>query len=148
MVEWEEILSREVGKDRKVELPEELVEYFVEDGMDDSVFWNFEQNARFLVLSKRPLSKDEYQPVKRSKIYDEKGIRKIRPPDTFSDSMLSKFWDGNELYYLLRDDMMEDDFSLYLLTKTEVLELLPGQAEAGSDLRQRIMSTPGFLRSK
>jgi hypothetical protein len=137
-----------VGDDRKVELPEELVGYFVEDGIDDSVFWNFERNAQFLVLSKRPLAKDEYQPVTRSKIYDENGVRKIRPPNTFSDSMLSKFWNGNELYYLLHDDMLKEDFSLYLLTKSEVLELLPGQADGGNNLRQRIMSTPGFLRSK
>ena len=147
MADTELILSREVGDDRKIELPEELVEYFQQKGMYDSVYWNYEKNAMFLVLSKDPLSKDEYQPVTRSKIYDENGIRKIRPPADFSDSMLTKFFNGNELFYLLHNEMVKDQFSLYLLTASEVMKLLPGDTNVDDDLKQRIMSTPGFLRS-
>ncbi|AZH26688.1 hypothetical protein [Haloplanus aerogenes] len=146
--EWEEIASRTIRDNRKVRTPDWFVELFAVDGMDDSVFWNYEKNSKYIVLSDRPLSKSQYQPVTRTLIYNEGGYRKIRPPGDFSEVLLSKFFEGNELFYLLHRDMRGEDnpTSVYLLTRREVLDLLPN-GNPDSDLKSKILSTPGLLPS-
>jgi hypothetical protein len=146
---WERIASRSVGEDRKIRIPDNIVEWFVVEGKDDSVFWNYERNSKYLILSDRPLSDPEYQPLKPSKIYNEGGYRKVRPPSHFSKSILSKFYEGNELFYLAHEDMVSDEgrTSVYLLTQAEVREILPQTADADSDLQSKLMSTPGVLPS-
>lgn len=146
--EWEEIASRTVRDNRKIRTPDWLVELFAVEGMDDSVFWNYEKNSKYIILSDRPLSKSQYQPVTRTLIYNEGGYRKIRPPGDFSEVLLSKFFEGNELFYLLHRDMRGGDgpASVYLLTRREVLDLLPN-GDPDSDLKDKILSTPGLLPS-
>jgi len=147
--EWKEIAARTVKGDRKVRIPEEFVELFATDGVEESVFWNYEKNSKYIILSTRPLSKGQYQPVTRTSIYDEGGYRKIRPPSNFSKAILSKFFEGNKLFYLLHEDMIdgEGSTSVYLLTRKEVLELLPKDDRGDSDLKSKILSTPRLLPS-
>ena len=147
--EWERIASRPVGKNRKIRMPDDMVEWFVVEGKDDSVFWNYEKNSKYAILSDRPLSDPEYQPLKPSKIYDEGGYRKVRPPDDFSEVILSKFYKGNELFYLAHEEMVSEDgrTSVYLLTQREVREILPQTGDADSGLQSKLMSTPGVLPS-
>lgn len=146
--EWEEIASRTVRDNRKVRTPDWFVELFAVEGMEDSVFWNYEKNSKYIILSDRPLAKSQYQPVARTSIYNEGGYRKIRPPGDFSEVLLSKFFEGNELFYLFHRDMRGRDCptSVYLLTRREVMDLLPG-GDPNSDLRDEILSTPGLLHS-
>lgn len=148
--EWSTIVSREVGEDRKLRLPGELVDLFDEDGMDLSVFWNYEKNTQYLVLSTRPLNRENYQPVTRTKVYDEGGYKKIRPPSVLSDVILSNFQRGTELFYLAYEAMTDGDGtqSVFLLTRSQVLQLLPDEAvESDQELETQILKTPGFIPS-
>lgn len=146
--EWETIASRRVETNRKVKMPPEFVTVFEEPDLEASVFWNYERHSRYLVLSTRPLTRDNYQPVERTKIYTEGKHSKIRPPDVLSDVILSTFQEGTELFYLASQEMTRADGiqSVYLLTRNQLLTLLPEDATStDSSLKQAVLTTPGFL---
>ena len=148
--DWRDIATGKVGSDRKVKIPEKFVSLFEAGEMDDSVFWNYEKHSNYIVLSNRPLTDDNYQPVSRSKIFDENGHRKIRPKDHFPDELLSHFYHGNKLYYMAYEEMVDEDglISVFLLTEDQVIRLLPGQDSSDvEDIQTRVLSTPGFMPS-
>ena len=122
-----------------------------------SVFWNYEQNAGFAVLSKESLQKPTYVDVARSKIYDvkagEPGQGRLRPPTELDGVLRSKFTEGSQFYYLAYDSMEESDNpTTYLLSHDQFTSLLPTGMQDSiatgfetEDFQEALFELPAFL---
>lgn len=157
---WYTIASREVGSDRRVRIPDDVrkvVAYETQNNRE-FVWWNYEKHSNYMVVSNEPLTKDNYEDVDYRIVYRDGEYEKIRPPDVkhgFPEVLLTHFYEGNELFYLIYEEMARDDDirSSFLLTKSQVLQLLPEEAKEREgidddpDLTKKILDAPGFFPS-
>lgn len=152
---WHTIAASEAKSDYNVPVPETVRES-VGFTVGSMVWWNYEKHARFAVVSDSKFERDNYEPVDFRRVYGPEGYEKIRPPvktsedkPDFPEDILSNFSEGTELFFLLYEDMVQNEKkSAFLLTRSQVIKLLPKEAgEDGTDLEKRIMNTPGFLPS-
>jgi len=153
---WRHAVQETVQANRYVPLPEEVRSVVgVDHPLDGpSVYWNYERNSNYVVLSERGLNRPSYVDVGRYKVYgaDGEGQVRIRPPDRLAEVLASNFAEGSRVMYLAYDEMVEDDnAAVYLLSTGQLLDLLPDGAsesvagDGGDDLRQAILRQPGFL---
>ncbi len=153
---WQHAIQATVQANRYVPLPPEVRAVVEVDHPLDgsSVFWNYDRNANYVVLSERSLHGPEYVDVGRFKVYgaDAEGQARIRPPDRLNEVLRSNFVEGSRVMYLAYEAMTDgDNGSVYLLTTAQLLDLLPesatgpAAADGGDGLREAIFRTPGFL---
>jgi hypothetical protein len=147
---WETVVTREVGSDRRLPVPERILSVLVgADPSDDArVFWSVAHDDDYLVVSDTPLRKPEYELVTDTTLYtdaDSDGYR-LRPPERVPENLLSAFYEGYEFAYLVYEEMATGDGpnSTLLLTEPQLTELLPG-GNPTSDLGEQILDTPGFV---
>lgn len=153
--EWAIVDSWPVLQDRKIRFPDRVREIVEEDhpAYGPSVFWNYETSSRFVVLSNAPLQKSNYVYVTRTTVATEKTVKKIRAPkfstdETVTADIIANFTEGNHMFYLAYEDMIEDaPQTVFLLSQREVLDLLPQEPDPEDDLQTAILETPGFLPS-
>jgi len=154
--DWEYALQETVGSGRYVPVPEAVRESVERDHPLDgpSVFWNYERNSGYVVLSAESLAESSYVGVGRYKVYgaDGGGQTRIRPPDRLVEALPVEFREGDRVMYLAYGEMVADDNpTAYLLSTGQVLDLLPdGTAtsavgDGGDDIRRAILRAPGFL---
>ncbi|RJX51902.1 hypothetical protein DP106_00905 [Halonotius pteroides] len=118
-----------------------------------AVHWQIEKNAKFIVISNKPIYKPTYEFINRTKIFCEGDNQKIRPPDEFEDSVLSRFEKGEHLFYLMYEDFEVEKTGAryaFLLDNGQSAELLPTKSHPNDDfddddLRKGILNAPGFL---
>lgn len=153
---WRYAVQETVQANRYVPLPDPVRDVVETDHPLDgpSVFWNYERNSNYVVLSEQGLNRPSYVDVGRYKVYgaDGEGQVRVRPPDRLAEVLASNFAEGSRVMYLAYDEMVEgDNGTAYLLSSGQLLDLLPtGAAESvagdgGDDLRTAILREPGFL---
>lgn len=153
---WRHAVQETVQANRYVPLPDEVREVVTVDHPLEgpSVFWNYEQNSNYVVLSERGLNRPSYVDVGRYKLYgtDGDGQVRIRPPDRLTEVLASSFHEGSRVMYLAYDEMVEgNNPAVYMLSTGQLLDLLPSGADegvavdGGTDLREAILHNPGFL---
>jgi len=149
MREWRFAQSRPVLSDRKIRIPDEVREPLLGDEESPGVHWHLEKNAKYIVISNKPVYKPTYEFVNRTSVLFEGGHQKIRPPSDFDESILSRFRKGNHLFYLMFEDFEVEETGAryaFLLDEAQTTDLLPNKVvEEGDDLRQSILNAPGFL---
>lgn len=156
---WKHAIQETVQANRYVPIPPEVrAAVEVDHELDGpSVFWNYDSNANYVVLSKRSLREPGYVDVGRYKVYGEDDPDtqvRIRPPDRIDEVVRSNFTEGSRVMYLAYEEMIEgDNATVYLLSAGQLLELLPDgtdirtAADGGTDLRETVLQTPGFMPS-
>lgn len=155
---WQHAVQETVQSNRYVALPEPVREHVeVDHALDGpSVFWNYEHNVNYVVLSARSLQQPSYVDVGRYTVYgaDDDGQARVRPPERLNDVLASKFTEGSRVMYLAFEEMTEGDNPMvYLLTTGQLLDLLPREvgeraaADGGDGIREAILRSPGFLPS-
>lgn len=153
---WRHAVQETVQANRYVPLPERIRAVVVVDHplMGESVFWNYERNSNYVVLSEQGLNKPSYVDVGRYKVYgaDGDGQLRIRPPDRLTEVLTSNFLTGNRVMYLAYEEMVAgENAAVYLLSTGQLLDLLPATAgeagigDGGDDLRDAVLRQPGFL---
>lgn len=155
---WQYAVQETVQSNRYVPLPGAVRDHVEVDHELDgpSVFWNYERNANYVVLSARSLQEPSYVDVGRYSVYgaDGDGQARIRPPDRLDEVLASNFTEGSRVMYLAYEEMTEGENPMvYLLTTGQLLELLPrdagerATADGGDGIREAILRSPGFLPS-
>ncbi len=83
---WEIIVTRKVGSDRRVPVPERVLSTLTTDAEpnDARVFWSVAHDNEYLVVSDTPLQKPAYRLVTDTKLYTDDDGRRLRPPRTRS----------------------------------------------------------------
>jgi hypothetical protein len=152
--EWEIAIQETVGKDRQITLPASVRKAVEGENLakQPSVFWNYEQNAHFVVLSQNQLTKDNYLGAGYTRVYrpnESSERRKIRPPKELNQVLPGTFIEGTPVFYLAYREMTEsENATVYLLTGEQLRSLLPQTETAGQDgLTDAVLTAPGFLRS-
>lgn len=140
---------RPVLSDRKIRYPptiqDEICDWDAPKG--PSVCWNYEQNSNWILISEQPARDQDYRFAARSVIERPDGeYTKIRARDELPDKILDQFYEGNYLIYLARYEMLDDNPSTWLLQRSQLMRILPGQ-ETENDIKDRLARNPGFLRS-
>jgi hypothetical protein len=145
---WEVVVTREVGSNRRVPVPQRVLSVLAGDAPTDGerVFWSVAHDDSYLVVSDTPLQKPEYELVTDTTLYTDGDGWRLRPPERVPDNLLSAFYYGNELVYLVYEKMATGDGpnSTLLLTEAQLQELLPS-ATGVSDLGDQVLDTPGFV---
>jgi len=167
---WKHVLQEQVQTNGYIPLPAEIRNIVETDHPLDgpSVYWNYEQNSHYVVLSEQALQRPNYVDVGRYKIYDaeaESRQVRVRPPDRLNDVVRSHFTEGNRVAYLVYEEMADNDNGMvYLLSSGQLLSLLPesegsdaatpeatdaaateASADGGLSLKQAILKMPGLL---
>lgn len=166
---WKHAKQEQVQTNGYIPLPAAIREIVETDHPLDgpSVYWNYEQNSHYVVLSEQALQRPNYVDVGRYKIYDaesESRQVRIRPPDRLSEVVRSHFTEGNRVAFLAYEAMAENDNGMvYLLSSGQLLSLLPesddsaaaatdtadadaeASADGGTSLKQAILKMPGLL---
>ncbi len=152
--EWELFREAEVGSEGYIPFPEEVSERVAVDNAvhGPSVYWNYESNADIIILSSDSLRNSGYIPVTRTNIYDidsvgESGGR-IRMPDGMPPAIASSITPGSIVYFAVHEEMVSDGVSsVYLLSKTQALRLLPGDSnpETTDELSEAVLEVPGLF---
>jgi hypothetical protein len=149
MREWGLIQARPVLSDRKIRIPDKVREPLMKGEESPGVHWHLEKNAKFIIISSRPVYKPTYKFVNRTSVLFEGGNQKIRPPADFDDSVLSRFDKGDELTYLMYEDFEVEETGAryaFLLDEAQMRDFLPNRVvEESDDLHQGILNAPGFL---
>ena len=147
--DWKIAIQETVGKDRQITLPAPVRAAVEGKNLleQPSVFWNYEQNAHFAVLSQNQLTKDNYLGAGYTRIYrpnDSSERRKIRPPKELDEVLPGHFAEGTDAFYLAYDEMIDgDNRAVYLLTIPQVLTLLP-DAAAADGVRDAVLQTRAY----
>lgn len=157
--EWTVFLQEQVQTRRYVPFPAAAREVV---GVDHevhgpSVYWNYERNANYVVLSNYALRDPSYVDVGRYKIYDVEADDgaggRIRVPEGLDAVVRSNFLEGTRVVYLAHREMVEsDDPTLYLLSNAQFRNLLPRQvretaADGDAAMREALFDLPEFLSS-
>ena len=121
-----------------------------------SVFWNYERNAGYVVLSEQALRESNYVDVGRYSIYDvepgDGADGRIRPPADLDAVVRSNFVTGQQVFYLAYEAMEAgDNGTVFLLTASQFRQLLPTGVQDPADgangrpLRDAVLDLPAFL---
>jgi len=148
---WAFLIQEQVKKDNRINLPTVVKETVGVDHMLDgpSIFWSIENDNRFIVLSQAPLEKEAYTNVGIYKIFaidtlDEEGAI-IRPPNDISEAWAADPQPGERVFYLAHERMRRGQTpSVYLLSESQVLSLLPNRAAAQQPITESLTGVPGF----
>lgn len=145
---WRTIVSRSVGSDRRIPVPDDVVSLFTdgEPTGDERLCWSVAHDDAYLVVSDTPLQKSPYEFITNTALYDGDGTYRIRPPERIPTSLRSIFYEGNEVLFLVSEEMAAGSGpnSTFLLSQRQAAELLPG-TDRPSDLGEQILDTPGFV---
>jgi len=166
---WTHVVQETVQANRYVPLPADIETVVGTDHPLDgpSVFWNYERNSNYVVLSQRALGEPNYVDVGRYSIYDREDDGgaddardgdtasdrgRIRPPDALNEVVRSRFVPGQRVAYLAYEEMVAgENGTAYLLTADQLLDLLPEdidgdrRAEESGGFVDAILNAPGIL---
>jgi hypothetical protein len=154
--EWPLASTCEVGKRNRIRAPEWLYEQIgtrasLHSEHKQKVKWGIEKNSSFVVLSEYDLRKPSFDHLTESIIHrnaqDSGTYFYLELPQAVRERT-TKFVEGTDVVYFARDEMVNDEnSSAYLLTLSELTNLLPGVVRDGEDARQAIANNPGFFSS-
>lgn len=148
--DWSILLQETVQKGNLIPLPADVKDNvgINHEISGPSIHWNYEKNSQFVVLSAYSLREPNYVNMGRFKIYE--GDR-IRIPENLDPVIKSRFREGVRVVYLAYEEMTTgENATTYLLTNTQVQQLLPSEAETPQrssqpDLQSALMDLPGFI---
>lgn len=162
--DWTMFYQEEVKSDRKIPLPPEVHTVVGDDHEvhGHSVYWNYERNADYIVLSQYALREPNYGDVTRTKVYGaehgEETTGYIRIPEGLSDLVRSNYLEGTRVNYMAYREMLAgDNPTVFLLSNAQFQRLLPSGVRASVDgdregaddreLEESLMNLPAFLPS-
>jgi len=154
---WEFLVQARVNNGQMIRLPRRVRETVATDHLTKgpSIFWSIEEENRYIVLSESPLEKDAYANIGVYKIYDIDEVAaeggRIRPPKEISAVWAADPQPGERVFYLTHQRMCRGQkSSVYLLSESQVLDLLPGRDDAGraGAMTDSLFGIPGFDRSE
>lgn len=150
---WEFLIQARVNAGGMIRLPEQVRETVAIDHMTKgpSISWSIEDENRYIVLSDSSLEKDTYTNIGIYKVYDiddvdEDGGR-IRPPKEISAVWAADPQVGERVFYLTHERMCRGKkSSVYLLSESQLLDLLPSRASRGQAqaMTDSLFEVPGF----
>lgn len=151
--DWEISLQETVQSQRKISLPPVVKSAvgFSHAINGPCVHLNYDRNANYIVLSSDPLQEPNYQDVDRYQIHgidelSDSGGR-IRLSDQLPDVVKTNYFEGEEVFYLAYQQMLDNENpSVFLLSATQFLKLLPtGTQQEPDELEDSLMELPAFL---
>lgn len=134
---WEFLIQEAVTNQEMIRLPE-LVKNTVATNhltKGPSIHWSIETENRYIVLSESPLQKEAYTNIGVYKIYGIEDIEdpsgRIRPPREIAEAWAADPEEGERVFYLTHKQMCTGKKkSVYLLSESQLLGLLPDQSQA------------------
>ena len=157
--QWTTCLQETVKADDYIPFPVEArqVVEINHEWQGRSVLWHQEQHAGYVVLSQKPLEKENYVRIERTKVYyvddpPEAGKQgQIRAPKKLR-TRTGNYVEGQRVYYLAYEEMeTEDNGRLFLLTEPQVMKLFVKNDDDGGDqidgdqIRNAVMDLPNLL---
>lgn len=149
---WRIFIQEEVLSDGKIPLPSDVRTVVERDHelYGPTIYWNYERNAKYVVLSREPLRKSNYVDVDRYKIHDD---GRIHVPNKLNEVVRSHFLEGTRVNFMAYDEMIESDNpTVFLLSNPQFRSLLPNAAQDAvcddtddETLRESMMELPAFL---
>lgn len=154
--EWSLFVQEQVQKENRIPLPEGVQDTvgYDHEVHGPSVYWNYEKNAHYVVLSRYELRANNYQPVDRYKILNPNTDQKrLYIPQ--HEPIKSRFFEKTRVNFMAYDRMIDNDNpTIFMLTNPQFQKLLPAdvqdvvsQTGEKDELRQSVLELPGFLPS-
>lgn len=157
--EWQLFVQEKVKANKSIPIPEDVLAVvgYNHEAYGPVIYWNYEKNAKYIILSNYPLREDNYVEIERTKIYDiddvDDGRGRIKIPQALEETVKSYYFEGVRVNFLAHEEMVErDNPSVFLLPNQQLQRLLPAQARdqitessETDEIRESLMDIPAFL---
>lgn len=153
--QWEFLIQQEVKEQQLITLPPPVQRAVATEHLvkGPAVFWNIENDDRYVILSDSPLEQDQYTNLGVFKIFDIDHIDetpgRIRPPAEVTDYWSVSPEPGERVFFLSHERMLYGSkATVYLLSERQILDMLPtnprNQAYSERSVSDTIFDVPGF----
>lgn len=157
--EWTLCIQEEVKANQSIPIPEEVLSQvgYNHDAHGPVIYWNYERNANYIILSNYALRGENYKEIERTKIYDiddiNEGRGRIKLPQAVDTKLKSHYLEGTRVNYMAYPEMLEEENpSVFLLPNEQMRKLIPAEArdQLPDDseievIRESLMEIPAFL---
>lgn len=143
---WDTIETTTVRSQNKINIPAPIQDVIVFDHLayGPSVHWHVNTNQHVAILSNQQLNDDRYVHMARTDVLG--GDKAIRPPNEVVDALSRPIYKNLTVAYLAHEAMTTGEKrSMYLLTESQVFDLIGPDSDERTSLREVLTDTPSFL---
>jgi hypothetical protein len=157
--EWTLFIQEEVKANQFIPIPKDVLSKvgYNHDAFGPVIYWNYERNANYIILSNYALRGENYKEIKRTEIYDiediNEGRGRIKLPNAVDEKLKSYYLEGTRVNFMAYEEMVDgENPSVFLLPNKQMRQLIPAQARnqmpddsEAAEIRQSLMEIPAFL---